>query len=150
MAYIMVIDQAADGFVMWHTGHFSLIPNFINKTTLDKSWMPLVFENLFKTLCCCLYYSLSLSLDTSLSLSLSNDVDFCDVIKKPGSGCYVIFCLFKAFRPMKLGIRLMSRVCHVTHPSAARSIIISLVWRGMPIPSFGVSTTILYPVDCFL
>ena len=38
---------------------------------------------------------------------------------------YVIFCLFKAFRPMKLGIRLTSPVCHVTYPSAARSIITS-------------------------
>ena len=114
----------SNGCVTWHTGDVSLIPNFINKTTLDKSWIPLVYENLFKTFCCCLYYSLSLSLDASLSLSLSHDVDFCDVIKKLGGGCYVIFCLFMAFRPMKLGIRLTSPVCHVTHPSATRSIII--------------------------
>ena len=67
----------------------------------------------------------NLSLDTSLSLSLSHEVDFCDVIKKPGSGCYVISCLFKAFRSMKLGIRLTSPVCHLTNPSAARSIIIN-------------------------
>ena len=122
---MMVMDRAADGCVKWHTVDISLIPNFINKTTLDKSWIPLVYENLFKTFCCCLYYSLRLSLDTSLSLSLSHDVDFCDVIKKPGGGCYVIFCLFKAFRPMKLGIRLTSPVRHVTHPSDARSIMIT-------------------------
>ena len=120
MAYMMVMDRAADGCVTWHTGDVSLIPNFINKTTLDKSWIPLVYENLFKTFCFCLYCSL----DTSLSLSLSHDVDFCDVIKKPGGGYYVNFCLFKAFRTMKLGIRLTSPVCHVTHPSTARSIII--------------------------
>ena len=125
MVYMMLMDRAADGCVTWHTGDVSLIPNFINQTTLDKSWIPLAYENLLKTFCCCLYYSLSLSLDTSLSLSLSHDVDFCDVIKKPGGGCYVIFSLFKAFRPRKLGIRLMSPVCHVIHPSAAWSIIIN-------------------------
>ena len=119
------LTERLDQCLTWHTGDVSLIPNFINKTTLDKSWITLVYENLFKTFCCCLNYTLSLSLYTSLSLSLSHDVDFCEVIKNPGGRCYVIFCFFNAFRPMKLGIRLTSPVCHVTHLSAAWSIIIT-------------------------
>ena len=119
------LTERSDGCVTWHTGDVNLIPNFINKTTLDKSWIPLIYENLFKTFCCCLYYSLSLSLDVSHSLSLSHDLEISDVIKKPGSRCYVIF-LVKAFRPMKLGIGLTSPVCHETHPSATQSIIINL------------------------
>ena len=118
MAYMMVIDRAVGG--MCHVTHWRRQPNSLIKRLQTN----LEYLQSIKIFCCCLYYSLSLSLDASLSLSLSHDLDFCDVIKKPGSGCYVIFCLFKAFRPMKLGIRLTSSVCHVTHPSTAWSIII--------------------------
>ena len=38
--------------------------------------------------------------------------------------------LFKAFRPMKLGIGLTSPVCQVTHPSATQSIIIIFADSG--------------------
>ena len=62
MAYMMVIDQADGRLCHVTKWDVTLIRNFINKTTLDKSWIPLVYENLFKTFCCYLCHSLSLSL----------------------------------------------------------------------------------------
>ena len=35
----MMIDRAADGFVKWHTGDVSLIPNFIDLKALNKQEM---------------------------------------------------------------------------------------------------------------
>ena len=62
MTYMMVIERVDGRLCHVTKWDVTLIRNFINKTTLDKSWIPLVYENLFKTFCCYLCHSLSLSL----------------------------------------------------------------------------------------
>ena len=59
---MMVIDRAVGEVCNVNKLDVTLIRNFINKTTLDKSWIHLVYENLFKTFCCYLFHSLRLSL----------------------------------------------------------------------------------------
>ena len=48
MGDMMVIDRAVERVCHVTKWDVTLIRNFINKTTLDKSWIPLVYENLFK------------------------------------------------------------------------------------------------------
>ena len=67
----MMVIERVDGrlchVIKWDV---NLIRNLINKTTLDKSWISLVYENLFKTFCCYLCYSLSLSLSMVFAWTL--------------------------------------------------------------------------------
>ena len=67
---MMVIDRADGRLCHVTKWDVTIIRNFINKITLDKSWIPLVYENLFKTFCSYLCHSLSLSLSTSLVSTL--------------------------------------------------------------------------------